>query len=90
MMTTSALRRRAKEARLWLFESCFPLWAEHGLTDAGLFPEVLSLQHDELARDVTLHASACRKKKKKKEEEKREDGRWEEGTQGVLAARNPK
>lgn len=53
MMTTSALRRRAKEARLWLFESCFPLWAEHGLTDAGLFPEVLSLQHDELARDVT-------------------------------------
>lgn len=53
MMTTSALRRRAKEARLWLFESCFPLWAEHGLTDAGLFPEVLSLQHGELARDVT-------------------------------------
>ena len=53
MMTTSALRRRAKEARLWLFESCFPLWAEHGLTDAGLFPEVLSLQHDEVARDVT-------------------------------------
>jgi hypothetical protein len=31
-----------------------------------------------------------KKKKKKKEEEKREDGRWEKGTQGVLAARNPK
>lgn len=52
-MTTSALNRRAKEARLWLAESCFPLWAEHGLTPAGYFPEALSLQHDEIARDVT-------------------------------------
>jgi mannose/cellobiose epimerase-like protein (N-acyl-D-glucosamine 2-epimerase family) len=52
-MTTSALKRRAKEARLWLTESCFPLWAEHGLTPAGYFPEVLSLEHDELAREVT-------------------------------------
>jgi mannose-6-phosphate isomerase len=52
-MSTNALRRRAKEARLWLTESCFPLWAEHGLTSAGLFPEVLSLTHDDLARDTT-------------------------------------
>jgi mannose/cellobiose epimerase-like protein (N-acyl-D-glucosamine 2-epimerase family) len=52
-MTTSALRRRAKEARHWLFDSCFPLWAEHGLNPAGLFPEVLSLDHDELDRDLT-------------------------------------
>ncbi|MFN7178469.1 AGE family epimerase/isomerase [Hyphomonas sp.] len=52
-MTESALRRRAREARAWLFDSCFPLWAEHGLTDAGLFPEVLSLDHDDLARDTT-------------------------------------
>lgn len=52
-MTESALRRRAREARTWLFDSCFPLWAEHGLTKAGLFPEVLSLEHDELARDTT-------------------------------------
>lgn len=52
-MTESALRRRAREARTWLFESCFPLWAEHGLTPAGLFPEVLSLEHDELERDST-------------------------------------
>ena len=52
-MSDSALRRRAKEARSWLLESCFPLWAEHGLTSAGLFPEVLSLDHDELARDLT-------------------------------------
>jgi hypothetical protein len=41
------------------------------------------------------HASPCRqqqkkKKKKRKEEEvKRKDGRWEKGTQGVLAARIP-
>lgn len=52
-MTETALRRRAKEARKWLFDSCFPLWAEHGLTPAGLFPEVLSLDHDELARETT-------------------------------------
>lgn len=52
-MTTSALKRRAKEARSWLSESCFPLWAEHGLTPAGYFPEVLSLNHDELAREGT-------------------------------------
>ena len=52
-MTTSALKRRAKEARLWLADSCFPLWAEHGLTPAGYFPEVLTLEHNELAREVT-------------------------------------
>jgi mannose/cellobiose epimerase-like protein (N-acyl-D-glucosamine 2-epimerase family) len=52
-MTETALRRRAKEARQWLFDSCFPLWAEHGLTPAGLFPEVLSLDHDELDRETT-------------------------------------
>ena len=52
-MTESALRRRAKEARLWLTESCFPLWAEHGVSRAGLFPEVLSLDHDTLDRETT-------------------------------------
>ncbi len=52
-MSESSLRRRAKEARSWLFDSCYPLWAEHGLTQAGLFPEVLSLDHGELTRDVT-------------------------------------
>ena len=52
-MSDTALRRRAKEARSWLFDSCFPLWAEHGLTAAGLFPEVLSLDHDILPRETT-------------------------------------
>jgi hypothetical protein len=31
-----------------------------------------------------------KKKKKKKKEAKRKDGRWEQGTQGVLATRNPR
>jgi hypothetical protein len=35
-----------------------------------------------------LEGARLRKKKKKKEE-KRKERRWEEGTQGVLAARNP-
>ena len=52
-MTTSALKRRAKEARSWLTDSCFPLWAEHGLTPAGFFHEALTLDHDEAAREVT-------------------------------------
>ncbi len=47
-MSEAGLRRRAREARGWLFDSCFPLWAEHGLTPAGLFPEKLSLEHDEI------------------------------------------
>lgn len=52
-MTESALRRRAREARTWLFDSCFPLWAEHGLTAAGYFPESLTLDHDTLTRETT-------------------------------------
>jgi len=52
-MTQSALRRRAKEARLWLTESCFPLWAEHGVSRAGLFPEALTLEHDALDSETT-------------------------------------
>ncbi|MEQ9505544.1 MAG: AGE family epimerase/isomerase [Hyphomonas sp.] len=52
-MTESALLRRAKEARGWLFDSCFPLWAEHGLTPAGYFPEALTFDHDELAHEAT-------------------------------------
>ncbi len=52
-MTESALRRRAREARTWLFDSCFPLWAEQGLTTAGYFPESLTLDHDTLPRETT-------------------------------------
>jgi mannose/cellobiose epimerase-like protein (N-acyl-D-glucosamine 2-epimerase family) len=52
-MSEAALKRRAREARSWLFDSCFPLWAEHGLTPAGLFPEKLSLEHDDLPQPDT-------------------------------------
>lgn len=52
-MSVSALQRRAREGRKWLFDSCFPLWADHGLTDAGLFPEALTMDLDEAAGDVT-------------------------------------
>lgn len=52
-MSVSALQRRAREARTWLFESCFPLWADHGLTEAGLFPEALTMDLDEAPGDTT-------------------------------------
>ena len=44
-MSKLALKRRAKEARTWLFEACFPLWAERGIGDNGLFEESLTLDH---------------------------------------------
>ena len=43
-MSKSALRRRAKEARHWLFDACFPLWSERGLNESGLFVDALSLR----------------------------------------------
>lgn len=52
-MSVPALDRRAREARHWLFDSCFPLWAEHGVTRAGLFPESLTLEGDEAPTDTT-------------------------------------
>ena len=52
-MSTSALRRRAKEARHWLFEACFPLWSERGVGEAGLCREALSLDHAPLGEDTT-------------------------------------
>ncbi|MFN7056522.1 AGE family epimerase/isomerase [Hyphomonas sp.] len=52
-MSVSALQRRAREARRWLLDSCFPLWADHGLTAAGLFPEALTLDLDEAPGEVT-------------------------------------
>lgn len=43
-MSTGAIRRRAQEARDWLFDACFPLWAEQGLEGMG-FCEALDLKH---------------------------------------------
>ena len=58
-MSRSALKRRAKEARAWLFEACFPLWAERGTSDTGLFEESLTLDHlseDQLTTRVRVQA----------------------------------
>jgi len=47
MTGTGALRRRAREARDWLNDACFPLWAKQGLEGAG-FCEALDLQHESI------------------------------------------
>ncbi|MCA8902573.1 MAG: AGE family epimerase/isomerase, partial [Hyphomonas sp.] len=44
-MSKSALKRRAREARLWLTDACFPLWSERGIGEHGLFRETLGLDH---------------------------------------------
>lgn len=52
-MSVLALQRRAREARLWLLDSCFPLWAAHGVNASGLFPEALTMSLDEAPSDTT-------------------------------------
>ncbi len=52
-MSVSALERRAREARGWLLDSCFPLWADHGVNEAGLFPESLTTSLDETPAEFT-------------------------------------
>jgi mannose/cellobiose epimerase-like protein (N-acyl-D-glucosamine 2-epimerase family) len=52
-MSKAALRRRAKEARHWLFEASFPLWSERGVGEAGLFREALSLDHTSIPEEIT-------------------------------------
>lgn len=52
-MSRSALKRRAKEARGWLLDSCFPLWAEDGLAESGLFREVFDLDHEPVDQATT-------------------------------------
>lgn len=52
-MSKSALKRRAREARHWLMEACFPLWSERGIGEHGLFREMLGLDHQSATSDVT-------------------------------------
>ncbi|MFN3608691.1 MAG: AGE family epimerase/isomerase [Hyphomonas sp.] len=52
-MSVSALQRRAREARDWLHDSCFPLWADYGVNETGLFPEALTTSLDELPSEYT-------------------------------------
>ncbi|MGB3624513.1 MAG: AGE family epimerase/isomerase [Henriciella sp.] len=51
-MISSALKRRAREARTWMLETCFPLWADHGLASHGLFHEALDLSHRPMEADT--------------------------------------
>ena len=52
-MTSSALKRRAREARDWLTDTCFPLWSQEGVGPHGLFREALDLSHRAIEDDVT-------------------------------------
>ncbi len=51
-MTVSALQRRAREARSWLLDACFPLWSEVGV-EKQLFAERLDLSHKSIDTDLT-------------------------------------
>lgn len=44
-MTSSALKRRAREARSWLDDNCFTLWSREGVLPSGLFREALDITH---------------------------------------------
>jgi mannose-6-phosphate isomerase len=44
MDALAALGRRAREARQWLMEACFPLWAEAGVGPDGAFLEHLDIK----------------------------------------------
>lgn len=52
-MSKSALKRRAKEARSWLFDACFPLWSSAGVLSSGMFAEFLTLEHTCPDHDIT-------------------------------------
>lgn len=69
-MMERALARRAREARNWLFDACFPLWAEQGF-DRNVFCEALDMSHRPLegltsarvrvqARQTYVFATAAR------------------------------
>jgi len=52
-MSKSALKRRAREARHWLTDACFPLWSERGVGANGLFRESLGLDHQAADSETT-------------------------------------
>ncbi len=58
-MTSSALKRRAREARTWMLDACFPLWSREGTGGHGLFREALDLTHKPLdAETVRVRVQA--------------------------------
>ena len=52
MNVFSALERRAREARSWLFDACLPLWSREGVV-GNLFCETLDLSHGQMSLDTT-------------------------------------
>ncbi len=52
-MGFDALDRRAREARAWLHEACFPLWASAGVNAHGVFRECLGLDHETIESETT-------------------------------------
>jgi len=51
-MSFSSLSRRAREARAWMLDACFPLWANTGVS-GNLFAETLDLQHKPADHAIT-------------------------------------
>ena len=51
LMTSTALSRRAREARDWMLDSCFPLWSREGVLPNNLFREKLDITHRPLETD---------------------------------------
>ena len=53
-MNLTALERRAREARAWMMDACFPLWSEAGMASDGAFLESLDMKgrpiEDEIGR----------------------------------------
>lgn len=52
-MSLSALKRRSNEAHQWLFDACFPLWAQTWDPDSGLFAETLGLDYAQTDAPIT-------------------------------------
>jgi len=49
--TVEDLNMRARQARDWMFGAMFPLWAEQGVTEQGLFADRLDLNHRYMPTD---------------------------------------
>ncbi|MEM8633603.1 MAG: AGE family epimerase/isomerase [Pseudomonadota bacterium] len=52
MNVDAALRRRAREAKSWLFDASYPLWSREGV-NAATFAEALDLGHARLAGETS-------------------------------------
>ena len=51
-MTSTALSRRAREARDWMLYNCFPLWSREGVLASNLFREALDITHRPIDNDA--------------------------------------